>query len=168
MKIKLKNILFENFYFTKNKQLNGNIINIKYLNDSLEFQTPKVIIDSFIKENEKEYILLKIIGTEACNIFCSKIKELEEYFNKILKNKDYLFENIPMSAIKTIFEDNTFIIKIPFKKEHLRVYTKDNLVNYNFLKEGMNVICLTTLDKLWINKFNEPTYYLTVKEIMIM
>jgi hypothetical protein len=169
MKIKLKNITFENLEFCKSKQLYGNIVNFSYNKEPLEFQTPKVLIEDFIKENNKEYILLKILPTEACKTFCSKLNELEETFNKNFKeNPDWFFQG-GHSPVQSIFKDDCFLVKIPFRngQPQVRFYTKEGLVNYNILEKGMCVICLITIDKLWISNYNDANYYLTVKEMMI-
>ena len=52
---KLKELDFNNFSFDKVDLNDNKIINIKYLNESLEFQTPKLIIESLIKENNQKY-----------------------------------------------------------------------------------------------------------------
>ena len=159
MKYKLKELDFNNFVFDKVDLNDNKIINIKYLNESLEFQTPKLIIESLIKENNHEYLLLKIIGNKACETFCSKIFELEEYFNKYIKNK-----------IKSIFNEETFTVKIPFKSlnPQIKVYKDNKLFNYYHLTKGMEIICLVNLSKLWTNIKNETNYNLNVKEILII
>ena len=159
MKYKLKELDFNNFSFDKVDLNDNKIINIKYLNESLEFQTPKLIIESLIKENNHEYLLLKIIGNKACETFCSKIFELEEYFNKYIKSK-----------IKSIFNEETFIVKIPFKLSNpqIKVYKDNKLFNYYHLTKGMEIICLLNLSKLWTNFKNETNYNLTVKEILVI
>ena len=50
MKYKLKELDFNNFSFDKVDLNDNKIINIKYLNESLEFQTPKVIIEQIYQE----------------------------------------------------------------------------------------------------------------------
>ena len=159
MKYKLKELDFNNFSFDKVDLNDNKIINIKYLNESLEFQTPKLIIESLIKENNHEYLLLKINGNKACETFCSKIFKLEEFFNKYIKNK-----------IKSIFNEETFTVKIPFKSlnPQIKVYKDNKLFNYYHLTKGMEIICLVNLSKLWTNIKNETNYNLNVKEILII
>jgi len=159
MKYKLKELDFNNFSFAKVDLNDNKIINIKYFNESLEFQTPKLIIESLIKENNHEYLLLKISGNKACETFCSKIFELEEFFNKYIKNK-----------IKSIFNEETFTVKIPFKSlnPQIKVYKDNKLFNYYHLTKGMEIICLVNLSKLWTNIKNETNYNLNVKEILVI
>jgi len=159
MKYKLKDIVFDEISFDKINIENGTLLNLKYKNDSLEFQTPKVTIDSLIKENNHEYLILKIFGNEACKLFFSKINELETQFSDNLNNK-----------IKSVFTEDNFIVKIPFKysKPLIKIYKEDSLFNYYHLSKGMKIICLLNIDKIWINTYNEPNYTLTVKEIMVI
>jgi len=161
MKYKLKELDFNEIIYNKVTFPNGHLFNIKYKDYLLEFQTPKVFIEKLIKENDHEFIILRIIGTEACKKFCSKIFEFEQYCNDNLLNKNKL---------KSIFDEDTFIVKIPFKysKPLTKVYKDDNLFNYYHLSKGMEIICLVTLDKLWVNSLHEPSYNLTVKEIMVI
>jgi hypothetical protein len=119
-------------------------------------------------EKIAKFIVLKILGTEACKIFCSKIFEIEQFFNETLQNNDF-FSKKP-SDIKPIFEEDLFTVKIPFKysKPLVKVYKNDSLFNYYHLTKDLEIICLLELDKLWINTFNEPSYNLNVKEIMVI
>lgn len=65
MKHRLKDIEIQKIKYCLNGIINGNtnckLININYCDESLEFQTPKVLIEKIIKENNKEYLLLKIL-----------------------------------------------------------------------------------------------------------
>ena len=159
MKYKLKEFELnkDNFTFDKVNFNDSKIINLKYKNDTLEFQTPKVIIDSLIKENNHEYISLKITGNKACEIFCSKIFEMENIFNEKFN-------------CKSIFKEDCFIVKIPFKfsKPLVKVYKKNQLFNYYHLVKGMEIICLLNVNKLWVNCNDECNYNLNVKEIMVI
>jgi hypothetical protein len=159
MKIKLKDLILSDISFNKTPIDNGTLINLKYKNEFLEFQTPKVIIENLIKENEHEYLVLKILPTKACKDFFSKITELEDFFKETLKND-----------IKTVFSEDNFTVKIPFKysKPIVKVYNEIGLFNYYKLSKDTTVICLLTLDKIWINQYNEPNYNLIVKEIMVI
>ena len=155
MKYKIKEIDFDKLTFNEVKLVNGTIVNIIYNNDILEFQTPKVIIDSVNFENN--YIILKILPTEACRLFCSKIFELE----KKIKKK---------YPIDTVFKKDTFAIKIPFNysKPTIKIISKEtNFFNYYHLKEGMEIICLLTCNKLWISESDECNYNLNAKEILV-
>ena len=90
MKYKLKDVDFESkdiLYSlnSNNGTINGHsnckLVNFTYLGEPMEFQTPKVLIEKIIKENNKEYLLLKMLPTEACRTFCKKILELENRHN---------------------------------------------------------------------------------------
>ena len=157
MKYKLKELYLDinNFSFNKHE----NIINFKYKNECLEFQTPKIIIDSLIKENNNEYIVCKIIGNKSCEIFFSKISMLESLFNKHFK-----------TDVKSIFNNDSFIVKIPFRysKPQIDVYKNNSLFNYYRVIKGMEIICLVYINKLWVNSDNEINYHLNVKEILII
>lgn len=158
MKYKIKEIDFDKLKFDEvNKLLNvnGTVVNISYLSESLEFQTPKVIIESL--ESTNGTIILKILPTEACNLFCSKIYELEKNIKKKYN-------------IESIFTKDTFKIKVPFNysKPTIKISSKEtNFFNYYHLKKGMEIICLLTINKLWVNANGEPNYNLNVKEILI-
>jgi hypothetical protein len=167
MKYKLKELETCNFSFDKVIVENNKIINIKYKNDSLEFQTPKIIIDSLIKENNHEYLSLKIVGNKACESFCSKINQLETFFNT---KKNWLDKNLPDNEIKSVFNEDSFIVKIPFKysKPIIKVYKDNKLFNYYHLAKGMEIICLLSLSKIWVNFKNEISYNLNVKEILVI
>ena len=168
MKYKLKELETCNFSFDKVIVDNNKIINIKYKNDSLEFQTPKIIIDSLIKENNHEYLSLKIVGNKACETFCSKINQLETFFNT--KAVNWLDKSLPVNEIKSVFNEDCFIVKIPFKysKPLIKVYKDNKLFNYYHLAKGMEIICLLNLSKLWVNFKNEISYNLNVKEILVI
>ena len=157
MKHKIKEINFDKLTFKEVKLNNGKIVNIVYNNENLEFQTPKVIIDFVNFENNYNYIILKILPTEACRLFCSKIFELEEKIKTIY-------------SINTIFKKDTFTIKIPFNysKPTIKIVSKEtDFFNYYHLKEGMEVICLLTCNKLWVSDNEECNYNLSAKEILI-
>ena len=159
MKIKVKEIDCKQFNFNNTQLNNGTIYNIKYNDDVLEFQTPKLLIHECLKENGNEYLILQIYGTQACKTFYSKIMEIEDYFNKYLKN-----------TINSVFKEQMLTVKIPIKysKPTVKVYKDDSLFNYYNLVKDTEVICIVSLDKLWINNFNEASYKLTVKEILIV
>lgn len=181
MKFKLKDIDFNNMEYVYNintnnglgnsKLISSKLINLTYMKDELEFQTPKVIIKKIVKENDKEYLFLQIIGNEGCKTFYSKIKELEENHNReLLKNKDWFNKNLEINNIKSIFKEDIFTVKIPFKysKPIVKIYDKDSrLFNYYSLKPGMEVMCLLSCNNIWVNFDNTTTYNLIVKEILI-
>jgi hypothetical protein len=160
MKYKLTDISFDNLEYTPKDLVTGTLVNLKYSGETLEFQTPKVLIQDIIRENGKEYLLLKIKSNEACKKFFEKILELENAFNKKFNG----------TLIKSIFENDHFIVKVPFvySKPTITVYFHDgSLFNYYHLSKGMEIICLLYYDKLWMNK-DSVHYYLQVKEIMLL
>jgi len=168
MKYKLKDIELDHLCYTITQMNNGKIINLKYNSETLEFQSPKVIIEEIYQENGKEYLLLKIQGTEACKKFFLKIMELEDHLNK---NNKWSDPNFPKIDIEPLFKGETFKVKIPFhySKPSIKVYSSDsNLFNYYHLSKKKEIICLLSLDKLWINETNGLYYNLTVKEIMVI
>jgi hypothetical protein len=162
MKYKLTDVSFDKITYTT-KEINYDkydkcIINVKYISESLEFQTPKILIQEIIKENEKEYLILKIIGNKACKSFFDKIHELEKSFEKHFKVK-----------VNSIFENDHFKVKVPFisEKPNIKVYHNNQLFNYYQLSKGMEIICLLQCDKLWKDPFH-LYYNLHVKEIMLL
>ena len=157
MKYKIKEINPDLISFSKTELNNGVIHNIKYNEDSLEFQSPKMKIHSLIKENDHEFLTLKLAGNQACKTFCLKIKELETSFSKRFD-------------ISSVFNEDLLTVKIPFKysKPLVKVYKNDNLFNYYHLEQDLEIICLLCIDKVWVNNFNEASYHLIVKEIMII
>ena len=162
MKYKLKEMNFNinDFNFSSKVAINDLIlINLRYKESILEFQTPKVYIHSFVKENDREYINLKLIGTEACRIFFNKLTEFEECISKF---------NTQLK-LRSIFNEDSFIVKIPFKfsKPQVDIYKTNRPFNYYFLKTGMEVICLLEVQNLCLVN-NEIFYHLNVKEILII
>lgn len=159
MKYKLKDVDFHNLSFNKAQLNNGIIYNIKYNENLFEFQSPKLLIESLVKNGEQEYLVLKILGTEACKTFYSKILEIESFFNLKLNNK-----------INSVFKGESLTVKIPFKfaKPQIKIYKDDSLFNYYHLTKDITVICLLSIGKLWLNNFNELSYQIIVKEIMII
>ena len=70
-----------------------------------------------------------------------------------------------------MFRENLVTLKIPFKGNStplVKVYKNDALFNYYHLTADTQVLCLLSLDKIWINNFNEPSYHLNVREIMVI
>jgi hypothetical protein len=157
MKYKIKEINCENISFSKVELNNGIVHNIKYNEDSLEFQSPKMKIHSLVKENDHEYLILKIAGNQACKTFCLKIKEIEAFFSRRFN-------------IGSVFHEDLLTVKIPFKysKPLVKVYKNENLFNYYHLEEDLEILCLLCIDKIWVNNFNEASYQLNVKELMII
>lgn len=173
MKLKLKEIDFEKLVYSLNNGIFGEeckMINYSYQGSEFEFQTPKVIIEKIIKENSKEYLLLKILGTEACRTFYSKISELEDTHNSVISKHNEWFNNsLPIGNVKSVFKGQTFLVKVPFKysSPNIKIYKDSRLFNYYHLKEGMEIICLLGCNNLWINFDNNVSYHLILKEIMI-
>ena len=154
--MKLKEIKFANLKFTSGIENDlGKLINVNYDNSILEFQTPKVIIEKLIRENNgKEYIIVKLVN---CKSFKDKIIELENELSKY-SNKN----------INSILLDSTLKLKVPFKysKPIIKIYSENKLFNYYNLKPGMKIICLVSLNGIWIN--NYTNYNLNIKEILII
>ena len=147
--MKLKDIILTELKYQDGmKNEFGKLINVKYSGGILEFQTPRVIIVNI----DEKYITLQLTGTEACKTFYLKILELESNFTSHFKNK-----------IKTIFKISNFVVKIP--KNGLTVIKQGMLFNYHHLTVGMEIICLVSIQTIWIT--NEINYNLTVKEILI-
>jgi len=168
MKYKIKDVDFSEIKYLPKELNNGTVINFTYNSSILEFQTPKVIIEQIYQENGKEYFLLRIHGTEACKKFFLKIFELENSFNE---NNKWFDKSLPKCNVKNIFKGDLFNVKIPFKfsKPCIKVFTSDSsLFNYYHLAKGMEIICLLTLDKLWMTNENELSYNLNIKEIMLL
>ena len=161
MKIKLKYLNTEFLKYSevlnKNFGNNGKLLNVTYHGESLEFQTPKVLIEKIIKEpGDKEYLLLKIIPNEASRIFYQKISEIESSIGNL--------GNLESNLIGTSFK-----VKIPFKygKPQLNIFSKDDyLFNYYHLVEGMEIILLLSINNIWINP-DIINYSLIAKEILI-
>jgi uncharacterized membrane protein len=155
--MKLKDFSVDNISLTKKELPTGNVFNVKYNNEYLEFQTPKMIIESLIKQNEKEYIVLKILGNVACKTFCTKVKSIEEYFEKMF------------GYVQSVFENEFVTIKVPikFSKPMVKIHKNDMLFNYYHLAQGMEIICFVTIDKVWVTE-SGASYHLNVKEIMVI
>ena len=153
--IKYSEVLIPSIH-TKNFGNNGKLLNVTYNGESMEFQTPKVLIEKIIKcSDDKEYLLLKLNNNEACRLFYQKISEIE-------------------STILGNFESNlsgtSFKVKIPFKygKPQLNIFSKDDyLFNYYHLVEGMEIILLLSIKTIWINPDGFSNYSLIVNEILI-
>ena len=158
MKSKIKEIDCKDISFSTVELSNGTLRNIKYKNEMLEFQTPRMTIDSLCKENDKEYLILKIIGTQACKTFCLKLLEIEKYFSEMVKSK-----------ITSVFNEDHIRVKIPFKYSRplVKVYKNESLFNYYHICKDMEIISLVTIDKIWIHEDN-AVYNLNVKEIMVL
>jgi len=173
MKHRLKDINLDliEYNLVQNNSINNNckLINFTYSGQELEFQSPKVIIEKIIHENNKEILILKILGNEACKTFCLKLFDLEKNINYSLK-KNWFNERIPINDVKSVFKGDCFTVKIPFKysKPLINTYSSNgNIFNYYNLKEGMEIICLLSINNIWINFDNSVSYYLNVKEIKI-
>jgi hypothetical protein len=141
--MKLKEIDLRNFTFVKSIQSQGTLTNVKYDGEILTFQTPKILVHRVVMENNKKYLFLKLLPTQASEMFKSKISEIESRFS--------LHSNFNEDILKVKINDKT------------RLYT-NTLVNMSLLKEGDIVICLVSFEKIWNNEF----YYLVVKEIKVI
>ena len=149
MKYKLKELTFDNLKLNNFTTHTTNFGKIYNLNECIEFQTPKVKIISITDD----YLTLQILPSEACRIFFTKIHE----FETTLKN---IFENLP---VLSIFENDTFKIKI--KNKTFKIYLNGNLFNIYHLKTGMDIICLVSISRLWVN--DKVKFNLKVNEMLI-
>jgi len=165
MKYKLKYVncnLIKMNIINKNFEQNNKLINIEYSGGDLEFQSPKVFIEKIIKENDKYYLLLKLNNNEASLSF----------YNKLLEIEKYIIGSIPLknvNIIQSVFDGIYFKVKIPFKydKPICNIYYSNSLFNFYNLKEGMEIICLLSFNKLWVN-FDTINYNLNATEINIL
>ena len=87
---------------------NCKLINFTYSGEELEFQSPRVIIEKIISENNKEFLVLKILGNEACKGFCLKLFDIEKNINHKL-NKTWFNERIPINEVKSVFKGEVFV-----------------------------------------------------------
>jgi hypothetical protein len=164
--MKLKDLNLENFkYSLVNKNFNGTLINLFYQDKLFEFQTPKVIFQETIKRSDKEYLRLKLQGTNASKMFYDKLISIEKYHNvNIRKNFNAVFD------INNVFEDLYFDVKVPYKNSRplVHIYQDNREVIYETLKPGQEIICLIESVNIWINSHLVPNYHLVVKEIKIV
>ena len=156
MKSKLSLIDFNNLKFDSGTNFNqGTLINFNYNETILEFQSPKVTIDSI----EDNFFYLAIKPNEACKKFYDKIVSFQDF----LKKKYHV-------SVQSPFDGTIFKVKIPFKNGNpqVRVYSnEDKLFNYYHLTKGDQVICLMSICKLW--KANEQiNFNLNIKEVMLL
>jgi len=147
MKYKLKDLTFDKIECTTFTTNLGKVINIT---ESIDFQTPKVKIINITHD----YLTLQILPSEACKIFFTKINEFE---NKLKEKFD--------QNLTSLFIEDTFKVKI--KNNNFKIYLNGNLFNLFNLKEGMEIICLVSISKLWMNLYNNLNYNLKVNEILI-
>jgi hypothetical protein len=145
--MKITDYCFESIKFDKGRQLQeGTIINIT---SPLEFQTPKVNI-SEINEN---MLLLKIKNNLACKNFHLAILSFEKMLSKRYNLK-----------VNSIFNELTFKTKVNIK--NTKIYSDQRLFNYYQLVPETELLCIITIDKIWIN--NEINYSLNIKEAMLL
>jgi hypothetical protein len=157
MKYKLKDINPSLLKYTSIPS-NERLFNIEYLGTPLEFQTPKVVLEEIVKEDNKQYLLLKLIGTEACKTFYTKVVALEEN-HRTSKG---------VESVKSIFKGDCFLVKVPFRGDSVgvKVHDREKLCNYYHLKKGNELICLLSVGQIWISD-NNISYVPHVKEILV-
>jgi hypothetical protein len=148
--MKLKELILSNIKFVNKPLSTGNVINVKYLDEPFEFQIPKGSI-VFI-----DHLNLMVLVTN--NSFVQKIKELEQFLEKRYHK-----------SVKSVFNDNILNLKFPYKfsKPMFKVYFENRQFNHYNLKQEDSIICLVTIDKLWISQ-TEINYYLNIKEVMLL
>ena len=144
--MKLKDLEFNNLDHTVHETNYGKIINLK---EPLEFQTPTVIINSI----HEDILNLHILPNEASKIFFNKIKLFEEKLNEKFK-----------LTVEPLFNGILFKVKISKTK---KVYLNGEQFNFYHLKPLMKIICLVSIDKLWINQYSVLNYNLKVNEILV-
>ena len=147
--MKLKELILSNLKFSNKELSNGQIINVRYLDEPFEFQIPKAIIH-FV---ENETIILDVDN----KLFLEKMTSFETFISKRF-NKELI----------SPIENNLVKLKLPFKfsKPQFKVYHGSRLFNYFNLKAGDEIICLVFLDKLWNSE--SIHYCLNIKEIMLL
>jgi len=129
MKYLLKDVDFKNLKYSRKELIGSSIVNCTYLDEILEFQSPKVIIDS-VTDTE-------LVISVKNKLFISRIHELENELTSHFKKE-----------VITIFNhNNSFKVKLD---KSLKIYFNDQLFNKYDLKEGNVIILLLTFSKIWI------------------
>ena len=67
--------------------------------------------------------------------------------------------------IVQVFDGDVFKVKI--KNKNFKIYLNGTLFNVYHLKKDMEIICLVSICKLWINAYNIASYHLKVDEMVI-
>ena len=167
MKIKIKDLIFENIIlspvrdFSSSNLEQSTLFNIKYSAgnhfEELSFQTPQMVVERISDEPSGKFMYLRLLQTNACKIFYEKIKMFEMVFTEKLK----------CETVSTIKHNNTIKIKVPHHYNHPMVETFHNSqqIPYNSLKPLDKIICILTLNKLWMSN-NKIFYNLSVSEIL--
>jgi hypothetical protein len=144
--MKLKDIEFNNLDHTIHETSYGKIINLK---EHYEFQTPSIVINSI----EDEYLNVHILPNEASKIFFNKINLFED---KLIDKFKY--------PVDSLFNGINFKIKLSKSK---KVYLNGEQFNFYHLKPLMKIICLVSIEKLWISQYLVLHYNLKVNEIVV-
>jgi hypothetical protein len=144
--MKLKDIEFNNLDHTIHETSYGKIINLK---EHYEFQTPSIVINSI----EDEYLNVHILPNEASKIFFNKINLFED---KLIDKFKY--------PVDSLFNGINFKLKLSKTK---KVYLNGEQFNFYHLKPLMKIICLVSIDKLWISQYSVLHYNLKVNEILV-
>jgi len=133
-----------------------------YSDSEIEIQTPKTIIKQIIKENGKEYLLLRFIRNTVSKEFYDQLLLLEEYHKKSTK----------ADSIKSLILEDTLTVKVPirYSKPYIKIIKEPGAepFNYYHLATGMKVICKLGGNSIWIDHNNNANYNLIVKEISII
>jgi hypothetical protein len=167
MKIKIKDILFENIIlspirdFSLSTENQNTLFSVKYSvhnnTEEISFQTPHMVIDRITDEPSGKFMYLNILQTNACKLFYTKIKMFEATFTEKLKRE----------TVSVMKPDDTVKIKISHHYNHPMVETfhKSQQIPYNSLKPLDKIICLLVLNKIWVS--NDKIFYnLSVSEIL--
>jgi len=144
--MKVKDLEFNNLDHTVHETSYGKIINLK---ESYEFQTPSIVINSI----DEDSLNVHILPNEASKIFFNKMNLFEE---KLIDKFKY-----PVDAL---FNGINFKVKLSKTK---KVYLNGELFNFYHLKPLMKIICLVSIDKLWISQYSVLHYNLKVNEIVV-
>jgi hypothetical protein len=148
--MKLKELDLKRLQFIKSELKNGTIVNVSYKeeygSDPFLFQIPKGVIE-FVNT---EYLILNVSNKK----FESLIKSIEQFFEQRFGK--------PVESIL----DKHLKLKLKFSKSlkpEFKVINNDNLYNFYNLSQGDTVICVVSLEKVWISEV--INYNLKVKEI---
>jgi hypothetical protein len=146
--MKLKELILNQIKFVSKDLPNGTIVNVKYLDEPFQFQLPKGSIEYI----GNEHLTLNINN----NLFFGLIGSLEDYMSTRFNR-----------PIESIISENFVQLKLPFRnsRPEFKVLLDNRLFNYHNLISGMEVICIVSLDKLWIT--DKINYTLTIKDILL-
>jgi hypothetical protein len=145
--MKLKELELKQINFVKSDKANFTIVNVSYQNEPFVFQCPKCKI---------EFIENDLLIVEIKNVtFLSLLRSIENFLEQRFK--------LPVNSL---IENNLVKFKLKVSKSlrpEFKIINNGSLFNFHNLSAGMEIICLVSLEKLWITE--SINYSLTVKEI---